>query len=94
MTWGFVPVREDFRESVLAEFTVVERDLAAKLGALSERLKEQPPLVLRHLRAQLLLSEGLPFAAYQEAADLASGTAAAIRQQALRALGLERTTLR
>ncbi len=95
-SWGFVPAGKG--KKTVTEFEVVEPDLDRRMEAIAKRLKDQPPIVLQHMRAQVYLDKGLHCAAMHEARDILgkverSEHACAILQAALRAMKLTESPL-
>jgi hypothetical protein len=84
-TWGFHPEQGS---PVTASFKLVEVDLAGRVESIRQHLAVKP-LVARQLVAQLYLSEGLAYAAYEEARPVVARRAHAIMQTALSKMGLE-----
>ncbi len=95
--WGYYPRKG---RPATAEFTVVEEDpaLEARLERFTRRMDGNNPVLIRQMRAQLLLNSRLHYAAFREAQlvlDEVEGSeaACAIQTQAVRAMDIEETCL-
>ncbi|MGQ0615315.1 MAG: serine/threonine-protein kinase [Planctomycetaceae bacterium] len=95
--WGYYPRKG---RPATAEFTVVDEDpaLEARLERFAKRMEGKNPILIRQMRAQLLLNNRLHYAAFREAQRVldeveGSEAACAIQIQAVRAMDIEETCL-
>jgi len=85
--WGFYPSAGAPRTTT---FNVVEKDLHQAMAAIGQNMAGQPAAASAHLRAQLLLNQGLFYAAHQEAERILAKEPGSVRAWAVVLEALEK----
>jgi len=91
LTWGFYPVEG---RAIVVECRVVEDILADRFAEIDARLAEMPVVLVRHLRALLLLDAGLYTGALLESRRAAEARPDSIRGWAVQKRALEEMGVR
>jgi len=90
ITWGFYPTNG---QPVTATFKIVDPKLSKRIASIEKRLEGKNPLLAKQLKAQLYLSKGLAYAAYQEANAVAEAAPTAIKAYAVMSGALRKMDL-